>query len=50
MAEFLEIFEDVTKFGTKIPINEYLENGLYPIIDQGQNYISGYYNDDTGLF
>lgn len=50
MSNFLEVFEDVTKKGTKIPTDEYLESGKYPIIDQGQAYISGYCNDDTGLF
>lgn len=50
MAKFLEVFEDATKKGTKIPTDEYLKNGKYPIIDQGQTYISGYYNDETGLF
>lgn len=50
MANFLNIFEDVTKKGTKIPKDKYLESGKHPIIDQGQAYISGYCNDDTGLF
>ena len=50
MAKFLDVFEDVTKLGTKVPTDEYLDNGDYPIIDQGQAYISGYRNDDTGLF
>ncbi len=50
MAKFLDVFEDVTKLGKKIPTNEYLESGKYPIIDQGKEYISGYRNDETGLF
>lgn len=50
MSSFLEIFEDVTKLGTKIPTDEYLEKGKYPIIDQGQAYISGYRDEETGLF
>ncbi|MCR5168744.1 MAG: hypothetical protein K6C13_16250 [Oscillospiraceae bacterium] len=50
MAKFLDVFEDVTKLGTKVPTDEYLDNGDYPIIDQGQAYISGCRNDDTGLF
>jgi type I restriction enzyme S subunit len=50
MAKFTEIFEDVTKQGTKIPTNVYLENGLYPIIDQGQSEIAGYTNQTEGLF
>ena len=50
VAKFLEVFEDVTKYGTKIPTDKYLASGEYPIIDQGQTYISGYINDGTGLF
>ena len=50
MAKFTDIFEDVTKQGTKIPTNLYLENGLYPIIDQGQSEIAGYTNQTEGLF
>ena len=50
MSKFTEIFEDVTKQGTKIPTNLYLENGLYPIIDQGQSEIAGYTDQTEGLF
>lgn len=50
MAKFSDIFEDVTKQGTKIPTNLYLECGLYPIIDQGQSKIAGYTNETQGLF
>ena len=35
---------------TKIPTSEYLENGKYPIIDQGQSDIAGYHDSDSGLF
>lgn len=50
MAKFIEIFEDVTKKGVKIPSNLYLDTGLYPIIDQGQSAIAGYTNKADGLF
>lgn len=50
MASFDEVLKDCTKLGTKIPTSEYLENGKYPIIDQGQNDIAGYYDSDGGLF
>ena len=50
MASFDEVLKDCTKLGTKIPTSEYLENGKYPIIDQGQNNIAGYYDSDDGLF
>ena len=50
MASFLEVFEDVTKEGHKIPKESYLPEGLYPIIDQGQEYITGYSNEKAGLY
>lgn len=50
MGKFLDVFEDVTKKGKKIPTDEYLEDGLFPIIDQGQSFISGYRNEEDGLF
>lgn len=50
MAKFTDIFEDVTKQGTKIPTNLYLETGKYPIIDQGQSEIAGYTDQIEGLF
>ena len=34
----------------KIKKNEYLEEGLYPIIDQGQKFIVGYTNDINAIF
>lgn len=50
IAKFLDIFEDVTKHGTKIPTNQYQSEGKYPIIDQGQEKIVGYTNQENGLF
>lgn len=50
MSTFLDIFEDVTKNGTKIPSNQYLPMGKYPIIDQGQNKVAGYTDQEEGLF
>ena len=49
-SKFLDVFEDITRMGTKIPMDEYLECGKYPIIDQGQSHISGYCNSEQGLF
>ena len=48
--KFTDIFEDITKQGTKIPTNLYLESGKYPIIDQGQSQVAGYTNETEGLF
>ena len=50
MAKFTDVFEDVTKQGKKIPTNLYFEEGLHPIIDQGQSQIAGYTNETEGLF
>lgn len=50
MARFDEVLKDCTKLGTKIPTSEYLANGKYPIIDQGQSDIAGYCNSEDGLF
>ena len=50
MRKFLEVFDDITRLGKKIPKEDYLEEGLYPIVDQGQELIAGYTNDKEGLF
>lgn len=50
MAQFTQIFKDDTRFGYKVPTSAYLTTGKYPIIDQGKNFISGYRNDDKGLY
>jgi type I restriction enzyme S subunit len=47
---FDEVFEDVTKFGTKVQTSEYHENGKNIIIDQGQKQIAGYTDEEDGLF
>lgn len=43
--DFLKVCSDVTKTARKIPQSQYLSSGQYPIFDQGQKTISGYYND-----
>ena len=50
MAKFTDIFDDVTKRGRKIPTNQYLSNGKYPIIDQGKALVAGYTDEEEGLF
>ena len=50
MARFTDIFFDVTKEARKIPKEDYLPVGTYPIIDQGQKYIAGYTDESEGLF
>lgn len=47
---FCEVLDDYTSRCRKIPKEEYLSNGKYIVIDQGQNNIAGYTNIDDGLF
>ncbi|MFD1734988.1 restriction endonuclease subunit S [Bacillus salitolerans] len=49
-APFDEVITDDTKNGCKIAKDDYLEEGQYPIIDQGQGYIAGYKNEPEGLY
>jgi type I restriction enzyme S subunit len=46
-AEFEEIFEDVTSSKKKLQQKFYLEIGCYPVIDQGQESVGGYHDDDS---
>ena len=48
--KFSDIFEDITRQGTKIQTNQYLVCGKYQIIDQSQNDIAGFTNREDGLF
>lgn len=50
MKGFDDIFIDDTREGTKIPKENYLDDGLYPIIDQGKELIAGYSNDAEGIY
>ena len=50
MARFTDIFLDITKESRKIPKENYLQTGIYPIIDQGQEYIAGFSNDKIASF
>lgn len=50
MKSFDEVFEDYTKFGTKVKTDEYLPVGKNIIIDQGQEQIAGYTDREEGLF
>lgn len=46
-------FEDSivkVKYTTKIPSNDYLEQGLYPIVSQEEGLISGYWNNEEDVF
>ena len=50
MLRFDDIFIDCTKLGRKIPKEKYLQKGKHIIIDQGQNDIAGYSNEEDGIF
>lgn len=50
LYNLLDIFCDDTKNALKIKKEEYLENGKYPIVDQGQSFIAGYTNNDDYLY
>lgn len=50
MARFSELFYDATKEGRKIPQENYLPQGKYPIIDQGKKYVAGYTDEAEGLY
>lgn len=50
MLDFNELFEDKTKYGTKLKTSQYQENGKNIIVDQGQSDIAGYTNIEEGLF
>ena len=50
LKPFDEVFEDRTKYGTKIKTDDYHSSGAHIIIDQGQEQIAGYTNLEEGLF
>ena len=50
LKPFDEVFEDRTKYGTKIKTDDYHSSGAHIIIDQGQEQIAGYTNLKEGLF
>ena len=50
IKNFDEVFEDVTKRGTKIKTDEYRLSGKHQIIDQGQEQVAGYTDLEDGVF
>ena len=46
---FIEQIENV-KYTNKIQNNQFLKKGKYPIIDQSEKYIAGYWNDKADVF
>lgn len=49
-VSFSDAFKEVSKTAAKIKQSDYLTSGAHPIIDQGQQLIAGYSNDENGLF
>ena len=50
LKTFDEVFDDYTKYGTKIKTEQYQTIGSNIIIDQGQSDIAGYTDQTDGLF
>ena len=50
IGKFTNLYRDVTKEGTRIPQEKYCLTGQFPIVDQGQRVIAGWWNDDDGIF
>ena len=48
--KFSDVFEDQTKYGTKIKTDEYKEKGKHAIVDQGKKLIAGYTDLEYGLY
>jgi len=44
---FENIFKDSTSDFTKVRKDDYLQIGIYPIVDQGQAFIGGYTDDES---
>jgi type I restriction enzyme S subunit len=47
---FEKAFEESTAGQPKVPKSQYQVKGIYPIIDQGQNYLAGYTDDTDALY
>jgi type I restriction enzyme S subunit len=45
--KFEQAFQDITAKAHKVDHSQFLQFGNYPIIDQGQNFIAGYINDNS---
>lgn len=50
LIPFDELFEDKTKFGTKLKTDAYHNCGTHIIVDQGHDLIAGYTDSEEGIF
>ena len=46
---YKEAIDKISTNNKKIKQKEYIADGKYPVIDQGQDFIGGYTNDDSKL-
>ena len=46
---FLDVFDDATGGNIKTPRTEFLEEGEFPVVDQGQALVAGFVNDRSRL-
>ena len=49
MVELEKILEKI-KYTNKIKTSNFLKDGTFPIIDQSENFIAGYWNNQTDVF
>ncbi|MGJ1235169.1 MULTISPECIES: restriction endonuclease subunit S [Sphingobacterium] len=45
-VKFTDVVKDVTGGNKKLNQDKYLDKGKYPIVDQGEKFIGGYFDDD----
>jgi len=45
----IDCFDQISTTNNKVKSTACSPHGLYPVIDQGKNYISGYINDESKL-
>lgn len=50
VLELAEAFTDVSRMGSKIPRSEYLSSGMLPVVDQGQDLVSGYWDNESDAY
>ena len=49
LRPFLEVMTDQTAKANRLPASSFERNGLYPVVDQGQQKFAGYFSDPSYL-
>ena len=49
LLEFEQVIRDASGGNAKVQKGDYVSSGQYPIIDQGQDFIGGYTDDESCL-